>query len=222
MPHPVSTKEAVKRIVLNVMISGVDSSMATTPLTQQQIMQAALIHPIKFSRSVSKNARFNVICDSGASTCISFDKDDFVGPMEPVDSAKVSIKGISSRTTMPTIKAKGHVLWSLIDTNGMLRHLKLPALHVPNSDQRILSTSCLLDKYDSEQIDVTSRKWILSGVKNDATQGPVEVGICPQKNIPSSICYRYNGINSSFSALNSVINVTHESNFNLSEPQKEL
>jgi hypothetical protein len=136
--------------------------------------------------------------------------------MEPVDSAKVSIKGILS------IKVKGHMMGSLIETNSMLRHLKLPALYVPNSDQPILSTSSLLDKHKPERINVTSHKWKLSGVANDPIQGPVKVGICPTKNLPVSICYRYDGINSSFSALNSVINVTNESNFNLSEPQKEL
>jgi hypothetical protein len=118
---------------------------------------------------------------------------------------------------MPTIKAKGYVLRSLIDTNGMLRHLKLPAFYVPDSEQRIISISSLLDKCKPERIDVTSHKWKFSGVTDDPTRGPVEVGICPSKNIPVSLYYRHDAINSSFSALNSIINVTHESNFNLSE-----
>jgi hypothetical protein len=52
-----------KSKVNQIMITIVASSMATTPFTQQQIIETALIQAIKFSRSVNKNARFNVICD---------------------------------------------------------------------------------------------------------------------------------------------------------------
>jgi hypothetical protein len=82
---------------------------------------------------------------------------------------------------------------------GMLRHLKLPALYTPDSDQRNLSTGCLLDKYDPERNDVTSRKWVLGGVEMMQLELQLKSEYVHKTTfIPSSISYQYDGINSSF------------------------
>jgi len=47
-------------------------------------MKAAMQHPRALCDSMKKEDTFTIIWDSGASNCISFDKNDFVGPLTSV------------------------------------------------------------------------------------------------------------------------------------------
>ena len=53
--------------------------------------------------------------------CISGDKQDFISKIESVDAM---VKGIAARLE---IKGKGRVKWSVLDQNGKLLDLILPA-----------------------------------------------------------------------------------------------
>ena len=77
---------------------------------------------------------FTVVWDSGASMCVTFDKEDFVGPIQPLPS-KSTINGIANNLR---IEGKGTVSWPILDTNGNLRDLKLPAYYIPKLKQRLL------------------------------------------------------------------------------------
>ena len=56
---------------------------------------------------------FNVAWDSGASMCISNDKNDFVGTIEPLTNLQVD--GISSQLQL---EGMGNVCWTLTDASG--------------------------------------------------------------------------------------------------------
>ena len=65
--------------------------------------------------AMNSDDTFSVIWDSGASMCISGDKRDFIGKIEPLTNAVV--KGIVSGLKIEGI---GRVRWSVLDTEGKL------------------------------------------------------------------------------------------------------
>jgi hypothetical protein len=72
---------------------------------------------------MTKEDSYEVIWDSGASMCISQDRNDFVGSIDTVSTMswlKGIVKGLK-------IRGQGHVLWAFYDTQGQLRSLKIPA-----------------------------------------------------------------------------------------------
>ena len=120
------------------------------------------------------------------------------------------------------IHSKGHVLWSVLDKQGRLRHLKLPAYFVPNAPTRLLSTTVLLQTYHEENIHVTATSMCLLGKAGDPTKGAVEANVSPLNNLPTTVCYRYDGVTTGSANLAEAINEVHQDNLNLSEPEKEL
>ena len=73
---------------------------------------------------------FSIIWGSGASMCVSFDKNDVVGSILKVRLG-TTMKGITNGLRM---EAVGRVLCTV-------RHLKLPAYYVAKLTQRLLSTT---------------------------------------------------------------------------------
>jgi hypothetical protein len=83
---------------------------------------------------------------------VSFDKNGFVGPIQPVPiiarPPRILLKWC------PRIRGIGHIAWSFTDVNGVLRTLKLPVLYVPDVKQWLLSTPRLLKSYPDENLVV--------------------------------------------------------------------
>ena len=167
---------------------------------------------------MKKEDTFTIIWDSGASNCISFDRNDFVGPLQPVEGNAIC-KGITNGLR---IEGVGHVLWSVLDTSGQLRHLKLPAYFIPKLRQRLLSTTVFKHTYPNNKIIVDSPCWTIEASVSDPLESALDVYINPINNLPSSTCFRYDGVKSTASCLSETVNVTHTQNANLSEPEKEL
>jgi len=181
-------------------------------------MKAATQHPRALCDSMKKEDTFTIIWDSGASNCISFDRNDFVGPLQPVEGNAIC-KGITNGLR---IEGVGHVLWSVLDTSGQLRHLKLPAYFIPKLRQRLLSTTVFKHTYPNNKIIVDSPCWTIEASVSDPLESALDVYINPINNLPSSTCFRYDGVKSTASCLSETVNVTHTQNANLSEPEKEL
>ena len=102
-----------------------DSIKQPEALTAQDII---LQHPSACIAAMDNDDTFSIIWDSGASMCISGDKRDFIGKITPVKNAVVN--GIVSGLK---IEGTGRVRWSLLDVEGKLRHLVLPAYYVPKT-----------------------------------------------------------------------------------------
>jgi Zinc knuckle len=122
-----------------------------------------------------------VVWDSGASTCVSFDRNDFVGPIKPPDASR-RLRGFSRNG--PRISGIGTVAWSFKDVNGNLRTLMLPAMFVPEVKQRLLSTTCLLQTYPGETLTILSASMRLSG--DGDKLGAIEVRTDPTTNLPTA------------------------------------
>ena len=101
---------------------------------------------------MKKEDTFTIIWDSGASSCCSFDKNDFVGPLTPVEGNAIC-KGITSGLRIEGVE---HVLWSVLNTSGKLRYLKLPAYYIPKIKQRLLSTTVFKKMYPDNRITINS------------------------------------------------------------------
>lgn len=170
-----------------------------------------------------KETQLPVIWDSGASVCVSFDRNDFVGPIQPMANPS-RLRGFFRNG--PRIRGVGHVAWSFEDTNGNLRTLKLPAMYVPEVKQRLLSTTCLLQTYPNEALTVLPEGMWLSG--DGDKLGGIEVLTDAVTNLPTAYALSYAGDTpdnlddpdgSSFAA---PIPVASTVNANLSDAQREL
>ena len=205
-----------KKLLCNINMAQVSflQDMPSDPLA----LRAALSSPQVLNLCTTKENTFQVIWDSGASMCVSPDKDDFVGPLTSAPW-NLKLQGIAKGLR---IKAVGHVLWSVIDAHGRLRHLKLPAYYAPDAPCRLLSTTVLLQTYKPERLNVTAEAMTLMGRADDPTKGPVEARVSPLNNLPTTTCYRYNGLAQSSINLAHDINAINKENMNLSEPEKEL
>jgi hypothetical protein len=189
----------------------------TPPATPAQL-RLAWQHPAALQAALTKEESYEVIWDSGASMCISYDKNDFTGPMEKVSTVSW-IKGIVKGLK---IQGKGHILWAFHDTQGQLRSLKVPAYYVPNCRIRLMSTTCLLQTYPDEQIICSHDRMTLTGASHDPTRGPVCIFVNPTNNLPMGPAYRYDGSVKTPVAMIASINEVSAANHNLSEPEKEL
>ena len=80
-----------------------------------------------------------MVWDNGASNCIIFDKNDFVGPLTKVPYGSNG-KGIVNGVRIETM---GHVAWSFMDIHWQLRTLKLPVYYIPKIKEQLFSTTIL-------------------------------------------------------------------------------
>ena len=186
-------------------------------LSIHMAMKAALHAPLRFRETMGKSDMFPIIWDSGASVCVTFDENDFLS----LDKSRTH-KPMKSISGMHAVTGEGYVLWSIPDTTGVLRHFKLKALWVPESQVRLLSTETLLQQYKGENIQLRSGELTLSGIKSDKSKNPVSVRVHSHTNLPTSVAYRYNGCEAAASALNNVISVVSNDNINLTDAEKEL
>jgi GAG-pre-integrase domain len=158
-----------------------------------------------------------IIWDSGASISISPNRDDFVGEFKTF-TTKPKLKGIS-RTV--NVKGQGYASWSIEDTNGMLRTLKIPCLYVPSVPQRLLSTTSLLEQYPDEHIDICNGKLLFTG-SEDSTRGSIVAYIDPTNNLPTSDMYDHTFSHKFVDEFDALTTVVSNENYNLTEPEKEL
>jgi hypothetical protein len=188
--------------------------MALSPSCFRVALQA----PEKFRNSMNKESTFSIIWDSGASISISPNKNDFVGPITS-PGLGTRLKGIVKGLT---IQGKGHVMWTVLDTSGQLRALKVPAYYVPQARVRLLSTTSLLQSYQGETINMESHQLTLSGVDGSLRCNSVVARVNPNNNLLMTTSYLYSDVATAPEALNALVTTVSAENMNLSEAQKEL
>ncbi len=178
----------------------------------------ALQSPVQMRGAMKPQSTFGVMWDSGASMSITHDIRDFVGKITPAPW----IKKLSGLAKGMVIKGVGTVAWTFIDVHGRLRTIYTTAYYVPKSPVRLLSTGNLLRDLPGETISLDSQSCTLSGIKGDPERTPVQAYMCSVNNIPTSTCYRMEGIEEAGVALNTLTSVVSMENHNLDEKEKEL
>ena len=128
--------QAINRMATHLQMATVNVAKVHNPATLRMALQV----PLKFQQLLPKHSTFPVIWDSGASISMLPDCCDFVRPLTK-PAFMMHLKGIAKGLH---IEAKGHVMWAIQDTLGMLRLLKVPAFLVPKCPHHLLSTSSLL------------------------------------------------------------------------------
>ena len=166
--------------------------------------------------NTSKEKSFPVIWDSGASVCITHDRDDFIN-----FSSSSTLSRLNSVGGGHDVHGDGEVLWSIVDSTGMLRHLKVKAYYVPTSRVSLLGINALLKHYPDETTTQNYDSLVLSGVTGDRSRNAIHVDIHPISGLPISTAYRYEAA-FSFNVVSeaSVLSVTSANNSNLSEAEK--
>ena len=117
---------------------------------------------ISSSHRGEEDADDHVLFDSGANCSCTFDKADFVSDIEDVP-ANSTVEGIGSGVK---IEGRGIVAWTFVAENGMYRTLRLPCYYIPTVTQRIASLSSVMDSYPEESIVMSGGKMIMSGSKS--------------------------------------------------------
>jgi len=160
---------------------------------------------------------FDIVWDSGASMCISNDRNDFVGKIKPLTDLQVD--GILSQLKLEGI---GNVCWTLLDVSGNPRNLVLPAYYAPKARQRLLSTTAFCDQYPNNQITVSPNMWTINPDPHNPNERAIDVLINRNNNLPMSTCHHGKSLEHLAINFASQTTTTHARNYNLSEPQKEL
>ena len=212
-----SQDNKLRQMARTVLLTGAEVDSKTRALAQS----ISLLAPNRFRAALTatkESAQFPVIWDSGASICITPDKNDFVTYNTSTDVRIV--KGVGGNAT--SVVGQGIVEWSIHDVNGALRKLKLPAYHIPNCKSRLISTSSLLNTYKGEHITIDGNSLKLSGITGDPTRSQVIVFNNPVTHLPTTTAYTSSDTDIPRHELNNVVTTVSESNHNLSEAQKEL
>ena len=208
-------KRLKQQAARNIMLTGIDGKVREIAQTISQLA------PSRFRTAISANkagSQFPIIWDSGASICVTPDRNDFVTYHTTTD-VKV-VKGVGGNRS--SVIGQGEVQWSIYDVNGKLRTFKLPAYHIPNSKSRLISTSSLLNTYEGEHIIINGNSLKLSGIDNDPERPQVMVFNHPITHLPTTIAHNTKDIEIPANELNNVVTTVSENNHNLSEAQKEL
>ena len=100
--------------------------------------------------------------------------------------------------------------------------MNLPAYYVPKSRQRLLSTTVFNQQYPRNKVTLGNPKWSIGENPSDPSESAIDVYLNPQNNLPTSTCFRMNGVTSTAVSLAGDVNVLNDNNSNLSAPQKEL
>ena len=107
------------------------------------------MHGEAVHNKLRNSGKFLVIWDSGASICITNDKDDFIGTMTPPQKY-LTVKGIS---TALKLKGSGNVCWTFLNVEGELQDIVVDAYNVPDIQTKILSTSVFCKQYPDNQLE---------------------------------------------------------------------
>ena len=168
--------------------------------------------------STKESLNFPIIWDSGASICVSPDRNDFIKYNTSVDITEV--KGVGTKNS--TVVGQGTVEWSIHDVNGSLRKFKLKAYHIPTCKARLISTSSLLKAYQGEYITIDENSLKLSGINGNPHRSQVVAFNNPVTHLPTTNGYNSRDASIPNNALYNVVSTVSQDNHNLSEAQKEL
>ena len=195
----------------------------TTPLASSSsyfgsLLRTALQAPRRLMNAMKGNSTFQVVWDSSASHCVIHDKRDFISDIKDPGAIR-RVKGINAGLDVTGV---GIVQWSILDENGGLRHLQLPALLVPECDSRLLSTSVLLQQYDNEHLIQQSTFIRLSGNPNSSDRASVLVHYDRRSGLLKATMHRMPEVENAVAYLGQTISAVRDENLNLSPAEKEL
>ena len=216
-------RESIQELQALREVEGFQVFMATltTELPPEANLNTLMTSPSKLMNSLDPKHKFRLIWDSGASTSISNDPNDFVGGLGGINMnpRHLHCKGIAAGLK---IQGEGMIEWCFVSTDGMVRTIQVPGLFIPSSPQRLLSTTGLCRTYGGEQVILNSQRALLTGIKGDPKRQPVIAVVDPGTDIPTTTSFTPVALKPALIELNNVLATVHKGNLNLSEAEKEL
>ena len=213
----VKQNRKLKEVARSILLMGADVHAKTREIAHN----VSLLAPSGFRAAVREEkagSQFTIVWDSGASICVTPDRNDFVTYSNSSDVK--TVKGVGGNAS--TVVGQGEVDWSVYDINGSLRTFRLPAYHIPNCKARLISTSALLNTYQGEHIIIDGNSLKLSGIPDDPERSQVVVFNSPVTHLPTTTAYASCDTDIPGNTLYNTIATVNENNHNLSEAQKEL
>jgi hypothetical protein len=134
------------------------------------------MHPQAFLAGI--NNYISIIIDTGASLCVTFDRNDFISELKS-SSIPRQLGGLANG--LP-ICGKGMVEWTFISDEGKLLSLTIEVYYVPSAGQRLLSPQALFQQSPYEgkfEIDKEDGKLFLENLSQTLT-----VPLNRQNNLP--------------------------------------
>ena len=165
---------------------------------------------------LSSAAQFSFIWDTGASSTVSHNIQDFVDGITPL-TTPVTLKGLAAGLS---IEGQGKVRWMVPAVDGTLHCLELSAYYTPGAHQRLLSWQSYIQGF------VGSKTPAYGQVESDHIRicgggaPDIVVPFSTNNNLP--ISYGYNEVDVNRCAQELNLCVTDSNNQNLTEAQKEL
>ena len=184
---------------------------------EDHFMLAAFTAPHKVRAQMQASDSFRVVWDSGATICITNDKDDFVTPPGS-PGLMTHLEGLAKGMK---VTGRGIVEWTVLDVDGKPRPLRIEAYLVPSSTAKLLSTTALLRTYPEESIVLNDQYAELSGVEGDPSRRPVRVYNNPTNHLPECTSFRLKGSHKVAGELKAMTAAVDPNNTNLSEAEKE-
>ncbi|GFH47570.1 hypothetical protein CTEN210_04045 [Chaetoceros tenuissimus] len=164
-----------------------------SPVTRLTGSQRALLLPSfssffnAFGNTPPLANSFPVIWDSGASCCVSNNRDDFVSFSSDVGKiiTSKSLCGLNSSGRYE-VEGEGYVVWYVPAVDGTLRSLKLPCAFIPKSEVRLLSTQVLWNEL--QESFIIKKDGLLEGKQGDPLRKAVAVPCHRISNLLVTMC----------------------------------
>ena len=118
-----------------------------------------------------------VLFDSGANCCITYDKNDFVEFKE----GKFPVEGLGKEVSA---SGRGRMKLVVRGVNGVYRAIYVPGFYFPSSQQRIISTQVLFKEYPGSECLLDSEGFVW----NCGRRAPGLI-ISPQDGLHLAWCY---------------------------------
>ena len=160
---------------------------------------------------------FEFIWDSGASACITNNKNNFIGPIRMIKNGEAN--GISEPMG---ITGCGRVRWSLLGTAGNIRNVDLPCCCAPEATQRLLSTSVFCKECPNDKINLSPKSWTVDADTEKPKENAIDIEISQINNLPTSKCSNLESLSELAVNSSEHSTVAHTSNQNLDKSQKEV
>jgi hypothetical protein len=147
--------------------------------------------------------RFSLIWDSGASVSLSHDKNDFVGELRK-PSRIMQLRGIVKGICIEGI---GYAAFSMTDSTGKLRSVKMKAVYCRQSLVKLLSIT---------DVNMAAIGLTLSGCKTgDSPMNSIYSTINVKRNIPVSQAFTRSQLEEIPQSLIAIVSVVDRENQNL-------
>jgi transposase InsO family protein len=105
---------------------------------------------------VGKSVAAPLIVDTGASCCITPNRDDFVDGT--YKDSEVKIKDLSGCNK---VGGKGMIRWSIKDSLGRVQTIEIEGYHVPLASVRLLSPQCIYNSFDDTKGSQDRMKYVI-------------------------------------------------------------